>query len=72
MCTNSIGAGVELSSNQVFESLWICMLLQVTAAKVDLTVPGWGGDREGLTLLSVITFKEIICTQPHLLTDSFS
>lgn len=43
MCTNSIGAGVELSSNQVFESLWICMLLQVTAAKVDLTVPGGGG-----------------------------
>lgn len=42
MCTNSIGAGVELSSNQVFESLWICMLLQVTAAKVDLTVPGGG------------------------------
>lgn len=43
MCTNSIGAGVELSSNQVFESLWICMLLQVTAAKMDLTVPGGGG-----------------------------
>lgn len=34
---------LKLESFPCVKSLWICMLLQVTAAKVDLTVPGGGG-----------------------------